>query len=192
MLTLTEPLRTERLVLRLFVADDVPAVYAYLSLPDVVRYLYWEVQSLDGVREVLDSRAGMTRLVADDDRLYLAVARASDDQLLGEVMLRLRSADHRQVEIGFVFHPDYHGHGYATEAARAMLDLAFDNGAAHRVFGRADGRNDASSALMRRLGMRKEAHFRQNELFKGEWGDEVVYAILGDEWRAQPGRTTTT
>ena len=53
----------------------------------------------------------------------------------------------------------------------------------HRVYGCTDGRNDASAALMRRLGMRQEAHFRENEIFKGEWGDELVFAILADEWR---------
>ena len=184
MLTLTDPLRTERLVLRPFVADDAPAVHAYMSLPDVVRYLYWEVRSLDDVRDVIGSRAGMSRLAADDDRIYLAAVRVSDDQLLGEIMLRLRSAAHQQVEIGFVFHPDFHGQGYDTEATRAMLYLAFDSGGVHRVFGSTDGRNAASAALLRRLGMREEAHFRHNEIFKGEWGDELVFAILVDEWRA--------
>lgn len=36
--------------------------------------------------------------------------------------------------------------------------------------------------------MRREAHFRHNERFKGEWGDELVYAILREEWIGEPGR----
>jgi RimJ/RimL family protein N-acetyltransferase len=40
---------------------------------------------------------------------------------------------------------------------------------------------------MEHLGMRREAHFVHNEIFKGSWGDELVYAMLEDEWRARAG-----
>ena len=60
----------------------------------------------------------------------------------------------------------YHGQGYATEAANAMLDLAFGPGDIHRVAARCDVRNEASWRLMERLGMRREAHFREHAIFK--------------------------
>ena len=126
----------------------------------------------------------MRALEAEGDRLVLAIERRWDGRVLGEVNLVWRSVEHRQGEMGFVLHPDAQGHGYAREAATRLLDLAFDGLGLHRVFGSTDGRNDASAALMRRLGMREEAHFVHNEVFKGEWGDEVVFAILEDEWRA--------
>jgi RimJ/RimL family protein N-acetyltransferase len=81
-----------------------------------------------------------------------------------------------------MFQPRYHGHGYAGEAATEMLRLGFDGAGLHRVIGRADGRNAASARLMDRLGMRREANFIQNEFVKGEWTDEVVYAMLASEW----------
>jgi RimJ/RimL family protein N-acetyltransferase len=95
------------------------------------------------------------------------------------------SREHRQGEIGYVFHPDHGGSGYATEAAEVMLRLGFDQLGLHRVIGRLDGRNTASARVLQRLGMRREAHFTQNEFYKGEWADEVVYAMLEDEWRAR-------
>jgi RimJ/RimL family protein N-acetyltransferase len=55
----------------------------------------------------------------------------------------------------------------------------------HRIIGRADGRNEPSARLMTRLGLRKEAHFVRNELVKGEWTDEVVFAMLAEEWAAR-------
>ena len=55
---------------------------------------------------------------------------------------------------------------------RGLLGIAFGELGLHRVYGRTEGRNEASAGLMRRLGMRQEAHFRENELFKGAWGDE--------------------
>jgi RimJ/RimL family protein N-acetyltransferase len=58
------------------------------------------------------------------------------------------------------------------------------------VYGRTDERNIASAALMRRLGMRQEAHFRENEWYKGAWGSELVFAILEDEWQRRRRQTT--
>jgi len=50
------------------------------------------------------------------------------------------------------------------------------------VIGRCDARNEGSARVMERLGMRREAHFVQNEIFKGEWSDEFVYAMLASEF----------
>jgi RimJ/RimL family protein N-acetyltransferase len=104
-------------------------------------------------------------------------------QLIGYGGLFLLSAEHRQGEIGFVFHPDHHGKGYATETARLLLELAFDEYAMHRVIGRLEPRNERSARLLERLGMRQEAHLVENEFVKGEWQSELVYALLEDEWR---------
>jgi RimJ/RimL family protein N-acetyltransferase len=79
-------------------------------------------------------------------------------------------------------HPAYSGHGYATEASAELLRLGFERLGFHRVVGRCDARNTASASLMERLGMRREAHFRQNEFIKAEWTDQLVYAILATEW----------
>jgi RimJ/RimL family protein N-acetyltransferase len=92
--------------------------------------------------------------------------------------------DARQGEVGWIFDPQYHGQGYATEAANAILDLAFGPGDIHRVAARCDVRNESSWRLMERLGMRREAHFREHALFKSQWDEEFIYALLWQEWRA--------
>jgi RimJ/RimL family protein N-acetyltransferase len=180
--TLEAAIETERLLLRPFRENDLDDLHAIRSLPEVVRYLYGDVCSREEVEELLAERAAMTSLSDDDDALVLAAARRDDGRVIGDVVLWLRSRKHRQGEIGFAFHPDAQGRGYAREAATALLVLAFGPLGLHRVFGRTDARNDASAALMRRLGMRQEAHFRENEIFKGAWGDELVFAVLESEW----------
>ncbi len=104
-------------------------------------------------------------------------------ELIGDVMLMWESEEHRLCEIGYVVHPDHAGRGYASEAAGALLALAFDTFEMHRVRARVDKRNPASAGVLRRIGMRQEAELRQNEWFKGEWSDEQDFAILEDEWR---------
>jgi RimJ/RimL family protein N-acetyltransferase len=183
MLQLEAPIETERLRLRPFAMGDLDGLHAIQSLPEVARYLYWDARGREEVEPSLAQFIAADAIEEEGQSISLAVERREGGPLLGYVSIWLRSLAHRQVEIGFVFHPDHQGHGYAGEAARQLLVLGFERLGAHRVFGRTDARNERSAALMRRLGMRQEAHFREAEVFKGEWGDELVFAILEDEWR---------
>jgi RimJ/RimL family protein N-acetyltransferase len=176
------PIVTERLFLRPFRPDDLDALHAIQSRPDVTRYLYWDVRSRDEVAAELEARARRTELEVEGDRLVLALERRDSGELIGDVNLEWLSREHRQGEIGFVLHPDHHGRGYAAEAAVALLALGFDELGLHRIVGRCDGRNAASARLLEKLGMRREAHLRENEVVKGDWTDELVYAMLDREW----------
>lgn len=181
------PLRTERLTLRPFTRGDVDAVYSYRRREDVARYLFDTALSREECALVVQQRIGQTALEALDDKIILAVELNDNSAVIGEVSLIWRSVDARQGEIGWIFDPHYQGQGYATEAANAILDLAFGPGDIHRVSARCDVRNVSSWRLMERLGMRKEAHFREHAIFKSEWDEEFVYALLWQEWRALRG-----
>ena len=177
------PIRTERLLLRPLSADDTDALLAYRSLPEVCRYVPFEPMSRQGITERLGTYWARTALDAEGQGLTLGVELAATGDLVGDVLLYWQSREHRGGEIGYVFHPGHAGYGYATEAARAMLGLAFDGLGLHRVMARLDERNDASAGVARRLGMRQEARLVENEWFKGEWTTELDFAILADEWR---------
>lgn len=70
------------------------------------------------------------------------------------------------------------------EAASAMLSVAFNDLELHRVRAEHDARNRGSAALCKRLGMRREALFREDMWFKGMWSNTAIYAILDREWAA--------
>jgi RimJ/RimL family protein N-acetyltransferase len=179
------PIRTERLLLRLYTEDDLDDLADIQSRPDVTRYLYWGPRDRTQTRGSLAQKMAASGLCGEGDNLTLAVQLPETGKVIGDVQLIWISEAHRQGEIGYIFHPDHGGHGYATEAAEVMLRLAFEELGLHRVVGRLDGRNTASARLLERLGMRREAHLVQNEMVKGEWTDELVYAMLDDEWRAR-------
>jgi RimJ/RimL family protein N-acetyltransferase len=103
--------------------------------------------------------------------------------VIRDVRIRAGKLRDRQGEIGWVFHPEYHGRGYATEAARELVQMALDDLGMHRVWAQLDPRNLASARVCERLGMRQEAHLREESWFKGQWGDLAIYAILQTEWR---------
>jgi RimJ/RimL family protein N-acetyltransferase len=182
------PIRTSRLLLRPLTAADARDVAAYQGLPDVVRYLPWPVRNPAESREHTLTRAGYTRLADDGDGLILGAELVQADgtagPVIGDLSVFLSSREHAQVSLGWVFHPDWHGRGLASEAARAVLDLAFFELGAHRAFAELDPRNAASAALCLRLGMRMEAHLVESEFFKGEWSDLQVFAILARDWTA--------
>lgn len=185
MLNPTYPIETARLTLRPLEDGDLNDLVEFYSRPEVVQFLYWEVRSLAETKQALDQKKLITRLTEEGAGLVLAVVLKATGKVIGEVTLFWRSQEHRQGEVGYIFNPDYQGYGYATEAATVMLALGFDELKLHRIYGSCDARNVASYKLMERLGMRREAYFVHNEIFKGEWGDELIYAILEDEWRAR-------
>ncbi len=178
------PLTTERLQLRPFTRGDVDAVFDYRGREDVARYLFDAPLSRDECALAIQQRATQFAFVEEGDRIILAVERAEDGVLVGEVSLIWRSQEGRQGELGWIFHPDHQRRGYAGEATGCLIDLAFGPADLHRVFARCDARNDRSWRLMERLGMRREAHFREHGLFKGGWDEEFYYALLRREWLA--------
>lgn len=179
------PIETARLTLRPFQPDDLDPLFAIQSRPDVTRFLYWSPPDRERVRELLAERGRQFTLDDEGQVMHLAVAVRETGVLVGYVSLVWVSREHGTGEIGYVLHPDHHGRGYATEAVAVLLRLGFADLGLHRIVGRLDARNEASARVLARLGMRREAHFVQNEFVKGEWTDELVYAILDREWKAR-------
>lgn len=177
------PIDTDRLVLRNFERSDLDGVEAYYSLPEVQRYLDWKARDRGEVKEGLEAMSTQRRLNRPGDTLSLAVVRKSDDVLVGQVSLRWTDATAGQAELRFVFNPLYRQQGYATEAVRSVLDMGFDHFGFHRVFARCGADNQRSARLLKAIGMRLEAHYREHALFQGDWDEELHFAILDREWR---------
>jgi RimJ/RimL family protein N-acetyltransferase len=177
------PIRTERLTLRPVEPGDVDAMHAYKSQPDVVRYVPHGPLSRDEVVEWIATRA-RTDLTDEGQALPLAVIERESGQMIGDVVLFWRSKEHQRGEIGYILDPRSGGHGYAAEAARALLRFGFEEIGLHRITAVLDARNDASARLLERIGMRREAHHLQDDWFKGEWSDTYIYAMLAEEWHA--------
>jgi RimJ/RimL family protein N-acetyltransferase len=182
------PIETERLILRFNEDDDLDETFAFQGRDDATRWVTFETRTRDEVREVLERRKAWRTIEKDDDALIFAVVERESGRLIGELYFFAKSLADKQAEIGYIFHPDFHGKGYATEASRAVLEIAFDVYGMHRVAAECDVRNPASYRVMEKLGMRREAHFIEHMWFKGEWSDSYVYAILDREWRGAIGQ----
>jgi RimJ/RimL family protein N-acetyltransferase len=181
----TYPVVTPRLALRPLTSADAPRLLAYRSRPDVCRYVPFEPMDTATIAERLAGMWSRTVLSAPGEALTLGVTLRATGELIGDVVLFWHSLEHRGGEVGYLFDPEFGGRGYATEAVAGLLDLAFDELGLHRVVACVDARNHPSARLALRLGMRQEALLLRNEWFKGEWTDELDFAILADEWAAR-------
>jgi RimJ/RimL family protein N-acetyltransferase len=178
------PVLTKRLSLRPLTSADIDALLAYRSDPDVCRYVPFAPMDRQVIAERLATQWVTTALTDEGQALTLGVEITETGELVGDVVLFWHSREHLGGEIGYVVNPAFGGQGYATEAAHALLRLAFEDLGLHRVVARIDERNEASAKVARRLGMRQEARLVRNEMFKGEWSTELDFAMLADEWPA--------
>jgi RimJ/RimL family protein N-acetyltransferase len=172
---------THRLRLDVLRESDVETLFQYRSDPSVALYQGWRPQSRD---EALDFIRSQQQIALDvpDSWLQLAIRLSDDGALIGDLGLHLPADADGSYEFGITIAPVYQGKGYAREAARALLDFLFRSLGAHRVHASIDPRNVASAALLRSLGMRQEAHFRESLKLRGEWVDDVIFALLAREW----------
>lgn len=183
-MTTTElTVKTDRLILRTFEKSDLQEVLGYYSLPDVQRYLDWKARDKTEAKTAFESLRKQTRLSRPGEVLTLAVVRKSDDKVIGHVSLRYTDATAAQAEVRFAVAPVYRNTGYGTEAVKAVLTLGFEKFKFHRIFARTAGKNEASARLLKDLGMRLEAHYREHALFQGEWDEELHFAVLDREWQ---------
>lgn len=177
------PIDTDRLWLRGFEGADIDELTGYYGLPEAQRYLDLKARDKADVKEALEAMRMQTRLTRPGDTLTLAVERKSDGRLVGHVSLIWTDATASQAELRFFFDPSVQRQNYGAESLRKLLDIGFEDFGFHRVFARCGGKSQGSAKLLKDLGLRLEAHFREHALFQGEWDEEMHFAILDREWK---------
>ena len=176
-------IKTGRLILRPFEKADLEEVLNYYSLPDVQRYLDWKARDKAEAKSAFEVMRKQTRLSRPGDILTLAVVRKTDGKVIGHASLRYMDATAAQAEIRFAVGPAFRRQGFGAEAVKAVISHGFEAYRFHRVFGRCAAGNEASAQLLRGIGMRLEAHYREHAMFQGEWDEELHFAILEREWQ---------
>ncbi len=160
-------------------------VLTYQSNPLYLRYYEWTERTPESVREFtqmfLDQQQEVPRR-----KFQLAITLKTSGELIGNCGIRMRSVDAHEADIGYELDPRHWGQGYATEAARAMMVFGFTHFHLHRIWSWCIADNVGSAHVLEKLGMRQEGRLRENEYYKGRWWDTLMYAVLEDEWRAQP------
>ena len=180
------PIETRRLLIRPYEDKDLEDIFDYSGTSDfwLMRTLPWQ-PTREGVKKFWESRRSMdiTNMV---DQIDLVVEWKEKSKVIGNIgILISKNIDNKQGTIGWLLGNKFQGQGFASEAARALLTFGFDTLGLHRISAGTSRDNIRSWLLMERIGMRREAHFKQSEYVNGEWQDEFIYGILAEEWHSK-------
>lgn len=172
-------IETERLIIRHFNETDDGDLFEYLSLPQTYIYEPGEPVNAEEARKIAAERA-------KGDEFY-AVVLKSQMKMIGHLsFIQIEPKKFFTWELGYIFNPDYHNQGYASEASKAFVHYAFTTFKIHRITAHCNTQNIASWKLLEKIGMRREGHFIRNAYFKKDdnnnpiWVDSYQYAMLND------------
>lgn len=177
-------LETDRLIVRPFREGDYTDLFEYLSLEEIYRFEPGDPVSLEEAEEIAANRTNKVN--------WWAVILMNDhkEKLIGHISLfQVEPEVFRTWEIGYIFNPVYHNHGYATEACQAVIDYTFTKLNAHRIVAHCNPENQASWRVLEKCGLTREALRRKNAFFKTDddgnplWFDSFEYAILVNDAR---------
>jgi RimJ/RimL family protein N-acetyltransferase len=173
-------LRTARLRLRPFTGSDASALFALHSSAHVLRY--WDAPPWSDPARALTFIAACARIEEEGTGARLAMERDSDQTFIGWCGLTRWNPDYRSASLGYCLGDAAWGHGYATEAARALLQWGFDTLDLNRVQAETDTRNAASARVLEKLGFRREGTLREDCNVNGEVSDSWVYGLVRCDW----------
>lgn len=176
------PLITERLLIRPVEMSDADALFKYRSDRKSNKYQGWIPETPEDAKDFINSLV-LNDIDVPDTWFQLVIIIRSGNILIGDIGIHFLNSDNSQVEIGYTLDKNYQHKGYATEALKIIIDFLFIILNKHRITASIDPRNKSSVSLVKRLGFRKEAHFRESSLIRNEWTDDLVYAILKKEWK---------
>lgn len=172
---------TERLILRGIRLSDAKFMLKYRSNPQIYEYQYWKPQTLHEAEDFISTK--ISKISNIPNTWYqVGIFIKGFNELVGDIGIHFIESDNSEVEIGYTLSIEYQGKGYATEAVVGVINYLFSNINKHRVIASVDPTNIKSMALLERIGMRKEAHFKKSIWFNDKWTDDIVYAILEEEW----------
>ena len=182
-MSLWRPLLGPRFMLRDLRPDDLEAFAAYRSDPDVAAFQGWTPPYPLEAAQQLHAAVQATPFDTPGTWYQVALADRETGALAGDIGLHF--LDEAQVEVGFTLARAHQGRGLLRAALPLVLDRLFREHGKHRVVATVDLRNTRAQRLLEAVAFRQEGHLRKNVFFKGEWGDELLYACLAEEWRRE-------
>lgn len=180
-------LYTNRLHIRPVTIEDNKQIFQYRSDPETYRYLSRIPETVEDISDLIHRTSHEINIPGT--WFQLVIMERNSDTMIGDIGIHFLESDSQnmQVEIGYTLDKNYRGQGYATEALTKILDYLINDLNKHRIIASIDPLNRDSIKLIERLGFRKEAHFIKSLFFREAWVDDLVYALLAEEWKEKNG-----
>jgi RimJ/RimL family protein N-acetyltransferase len=185
----TPTLHTARLKLRPVTGADADALFALHSSAHVLRY--WDAPPWTERARAERFIATCRQIAEEGSGARLVMERVSDGVFIGWCGLSRWDPGYRSASLTYCLDEAAWGHGYATEAVRALLQWAFDTMDLNRVQAETDTRNTGSARVLDKLGFVREGTLREDCLVNGEVSDSWVYGLIRRQWHPSPNRATS-
>jgi [ribosomal protein S5]-alanine N-acetyltransferase len=170
-------LRTPRLLLRRITAADAPALRELRSDEEVLRFIGREPTAT--LEEALALLERIEASLVKNEGIMWGLARPDDEaRMIGTCGLWRLDPENHRAEIGYLLHPSCWGKGLMSEALTAACHYGFEQLHLHSIEATVDPRNAASIRALERQGFEREALFRENLLFRGQFLDSAVYTLF--------------
>ena len=179
---------TDRLMIKRFSSENIETEVTHDTHPVIMRFVRDILPDEDALKraksiaEPWKAEQGEWAGLAIYEKQALSENPSAD--MIGMLSFYISSMENETLEIGYRLHPDYQGKGYATEACRMLIRFLFEHCKAHRITAYCVKENVASWKVMQKIGMQREACFREFSKLAGQWCDELVYAILASDFDA--------
>lgn len=184
-------IETPRLLLRRLRSSDIAPLWRYRSDPEVAKYQGWDNYTEEQAHAMVQEQAGFDPGFVGT-WFQVAISLRETNELIGDIGIHTLAPDGRQSGLGFTLARNHQGRGLATEAVGAIVSYLFAELKQHRIVAFVDPNNHASAALLRRLEFRQEGHQLKSTWAKGEWQDDLQFALLHEEWAKQTAQSVNT
>lgn len=184
-------LETKRLILRTWEEYDCKAVHAYASDIENTKYMVWGPNDTEEQSQNFITRQLSEYIKEPITNYTFAVVHKQSNSVIGGCNIHM-VRDFDQAGIGWILNKNYWKQGLGTESAHELVRFGFEDLKLHRIYATCDSENYSSYRLMENCGMRKEGHTIQNRYARGEWRDEIHYAILSNEWKSRQKNSSNT
>jgi len=174
-------IETVNLHLRPIENKDAVALFHYRSDAITNKFQGWVPKKIEDAYEFIKKNPAEFDIV--DSWFQVVIIEKKTKVLIGDIGVHFLDTDKKQVELGITIAKNYQKKGFATEALKGIIYYLFNNLNKHRITASIDPENINSINLFKRIGFRKEAHFKKSLFIDGKWVDDVIYAILKNEWK---------
>lgn len=173
-------LETIRLLIRPITIDDKNEIFEYRRDKETNKYQGWIPESIEDVKVFISKVSNQINV--PETWFQFVIVDKETQKIIGDLGIHFIDSKNKQAEIGCTLNKDFQNKGFATESVKKVIDYLFNELNKHRIITSIDPDNKNSIRLVERVGFRKEAHFIESLFMNGEWGDELIYAMIEKDW----------
>jgi len=169
-------IESERLLFRKILLSDAKDLLLIRSNDDVMRFM--DVIRFESIGDAEKWLHTVSESYDKETGIMWGLVEKLSNSFVGYFGFWRMIPEHCRAEIGYALKPEFWGKGFMYETINRMVRFGFDEMRLHSIEANVNPANEKSKRVLEKIGFKKEAHFRENYLFNGEFLDSIIYSLL--------------